>query len=350
MRVVVLVCAAVLALDAQTTPAAKNAQGLYTRGRHFSDLSVQAFEQLLKTAPESGYVLALLGEVKSKERQYTAALYAYNEAAKRMPRLRGAHAGAAAVYTAQGKRDEAAAETAAEQKLGKPDCAIEKMHCDFAAGRFEDVVRAAKLKNNAEGLYWLCRAYNELAIQAFAELGHLPESAELHEFKGRMLRDQGQFRESAEEWRAVLRMSPGDLNARHQLATSLYLSRDYQSTLTELQEFLKAEPDSANLNFFVGDSLLQTEQVEQAVPYLEMAVKLDPKLVAAHASLGLCYGRLGESQKAIPHLKAALSLDQDGSLHYQLARAYQATGQPALAKAMMEKYQQLRKTATAPVP
>ena len=102
-----------------------------------------------------------------------------------------------------------------------------------------------------------------------------------------MLRDQGQFRESAEEWRAVLRMSPGDPNARHQLATSLYLSRDYQSTLTELQEFLKAEPDSANLNFFVGDSLLQTEQVEQAVPYLEMAVKLDPKLVAAHASLGL---------------------------------------------------------------
>ncbi len=268
-----------------------------------------------------------------------------------MPRLRGAHAGAAAVYTALGKRDEAAAAEAAEQKLGPPNCAIEKLHCDFAAGRFEDVVKTANLKkNSAEGLYWLCRAHNEMAIRAFADLGHMPESRELHEFKGQMLREQGKFRESAEEWRAALKMAPGDLNARHELATSLYLSRDYQNVLPELQEFLKAEPESANLNFFVGDALLQTEQVEPSMPYLEKAVKLDPKLLPAHASLGLCYGKLGESQKAIPHLKAALDLDRDGSLHYQLARAYQATGQPTLAKAMMEKYQQLRKSAGAPVP
>jgi tetratricopeptide (TPR) repeat protein len=260
-----------------------------------------------------------------------------------MPRLRGAHAGAAAVYSTLGKRDEAAAAEAAEQKLGSPNCAIEKLYCDFSAGRFDDVVKTAKLRGaSPEGLYWLCRAYNELAIQAFAELGRLPESRELHEFKGQMLRDQGKFRESAEEWRAVLKSSPGDVNARHELATSLYLSRDYQQVLGELQEFLKAEPDSANLNFFVGDALLQTEQVEPAVPYLEKAVKLDPKLLPARASLGLSYGRLGESQKAIPHLKAALELDVDGSLHYQIARAYQATGQAALAKAMMEKYQQLR--------
>ncbi|MBV9679895.1 MAG: tetratricopeptide repeat protein, partial [Acidobacteriaceae bacterium] len=114
----------------------------------------------------------------------------------------------------------------------------------------------------------------------------------------------------------------------------------------------KKEPNSANLNFFVGDSLLETEGIEQAVPYLETALKLDPKLIPAHASLGLCYARLGKQKQAIPHLQAALALDKDGSLHYQLARAYQATGQPALAKVMIEKYQQLRKpaAATAPVP
>ena len=112
--------------------------------------------------------------------------------------------------------------------------------------------------------------------------------------------------------------------------------------LPELRQFLNAEPDSANLNFFVGDSLLETEQIEPAVPYLEKALRLDPKLLPAHAALGLCYGRLGQAQKAIPHLKTALNLDKDGSLHYQLARAYQATGQPALAKTMMEEYQRLK--------
>ncbi len=347
MRVIAFLCAALALSHAQSSPDPK---AWYNRGRQYSQLSVQAFEQLLKTAPESGYVLALLGEVKAREHQYTAALYAYNEAAKRMPRLRGVRSGIADIYVALGKPTEAGAAETAEQNLGPPDCAIEKLYCNFTAGRFEDVVKEAKLKRNTAGLYWLTRAYNELALQAFTELGRLPESRELHEFKGQMLRDQGQFRESAQEWRALLKLTPADRSATHELATSLYLSKDYKNTLAELQALQRANPQSDDLNFFVGDALLQTEQVEQAVPYLETALKLNPKLLPAHASLGLCYARLGELAKSIPHLKAALGLDNDGSLHYQLARAYQATGQPALAKAMMEKYQRLHQPAAATGP
>jgi tetratricopeptide (TPR) repeat protein len=319
-----------------------NPQALYERGQRDATLSQQAFEKLLKMAPESAYVLALLGEVKTQERQYTAALYAYNEAAKRMPGLRGAHLKSAEIYDSLGKSAEAAAARSAEQKLGLLNCASEKLQCDFDAGRFDEVVKGATGKDNPEGLYWLSRAYNELAEQSFAELGKLPESPELHRVKAQIMRDQGQFREAAEEWRTVLKLSPNDLDARHQLATALYQSHDFKAVLPELRQFLKAEPDSANLNFFVGDSLLETEQIEPAVPYLETALRLDPKLLPAHASLGLCYGRLGQAEKAIPHLKAALHLDKDGSLHYQLARAYQATGQPALAKAMMEEYQRIK--------
>lgn len=341
LRSFAFICGSLL-LAAQSDP-----KVWYERGQTYSKLSVNVFQQLLKTAPESGYVLALLGEVKTKERQYTAALYAYNEAAKRTPRLRGVRSAIADIYVALGKADEAAAAETAEQKLGPPNCPVEKLHCDFTAGRFEAIVQASKSRKDPEGLYWLSRAYNELAIQCFSRLGDLPDSPELHQVKAQLLRDQGQFRESAEEWRAVLKASPGDDIARHELATALFLSQDYKTVLPELLEFLKAEPDSVNLNFFVGDSLLQTEQVQQAVPYLEKALKLDPKLLAAHASLGLCYARLGASRKAIPHLKAALELDNDGSLHYQLGRAYQATGQPVLAKAMMTKYQQLRKAAPA---
>ena len=319
-----------------------NPQALYESGQRDAALSQQAFEKLLKIAPESAYVLALLGEVKTQDRQYTAALYAYTEAAKRMPAMRGVRAKSAAIYDSLGKPVEAAAARAAEQKLGPVNCASEKLQCAFDAGRFEEVVKAAQARNNAEGFYWLSRAYNELAEQSFAELGKLPESPELHRVKGQILSDQDQFREAAEEWRVVLKFSPGDRDAQHQLATALYQSHNFKAVLPELRQFLNAEPDSANLNFFVGDSLLETEQIEPAVPYLEKALRLDPKLLPAHAALGLCYGRLGQAQKAIPHLKTALSLDKDGGLHYQLARAYQATGQPALAKTMMEEYQRLK--------
>ena len=48
---------------------------------------------------------------------------------------------------------------------------------------------------------------------------------------------------------------------------------------------------------------------------------------APDASLGLALSRLGNHVEAVPHLEKALELDDDGSLYYQLGRAYQAMGQ-----------------------
>src|SRR5439155_20083851 len=107
----------------------------------------------------------------------------------------------------------------------------------------------------------------------------------------------------------------------------------FAAVLPMLGEMLKREPGSADLQFFTGDSLLQLERAEEAVPYLGAALKADPKLVPAHASLGLALQRTGKPAEAIPHLEAALSTDEDGSLHYQLARAYQAAGNAEKAQA-----------------
>src|SRR5205807_8636509 len=130
----------------------------------------------------------------------------YEEAIKRMPRLRGVRSGIADVFVALGKPNEAGASETAEQNLGLPNCAVEKLFCDFKALRFEEVVKATKLKRTPEALFWLARAYNELAIQAFSELGRLPDSPQLHLVRAQLMRDQGQFRESADEWRTVLKL------------------------------------------------------------------------------------------------------------------------------------------------
>ena len=316
---------------------------LYDRAQTYSKLSVNTFQQLWKSAPDSGYMMALLGDEKASDHQYADALRAYEEALKRLPKLRGIHSAIADVYVALGKPADAEAAETAEQQMGSPDCAVEKLFCDFAAGHFDDVVSVAKMKRDAAGLYWLSRSYNALAGQSYSQLDNLPDSPALHRVRAQIFRDQGQFHESAEEWRSVLKVSPGDIDARHELATSLYLSRDYKTVLPELMKFVKAEPGSANLNFFAGDGLLQSEQAWPAIPYLLKALRIEPKLLAAHASLGLCYMRVHEPAKAIPHLKAALAVDSDGSLHLELAHAYRAIGQPALAKAMMAKYEQMKK-------
>ncbi len=345
LRLLPFVCAS-LGLFAQL-PAQRSPGALYQRGKEYFQLSAQAFHNLQQAAPDSPYALALRGQDLGKKRQYSAALDAYNEALKHMPGLHGLHSAIADIYAAEGKAADAAEAQAAEQKLGLPDCQTQKLECDFSAGRFDDVIKVAKLKNDAEGLYWLARAYYELALQSFSELDALPESSDLHTAKAQLLRDERKYRESEEEWRAALRLSPGDQDLQSELAAALYFTEDYRGILPELQQLLKAQPGSPKLNFFVGDSLLETEQNENAVPYLETALKLDPKLLPAHVALGLCYVRLDDPQKAIPHLKAGLELDKTGRLYYLLARAYTKAGQPELAKAMLGKYQQLQKAAAA---
>ncbi len=323
-------------------------QAVYERGQAYWNLSTQAFNELRKTAPGSAYTFALLGEERAKKGHNAAALEAFTEATGRMPELRGVHSAMADVYAASGQPAQASEAEAAEQKLGPPDCRIEKLECDFSAGRFDDVVATAtKLKDKPESLYWLALAYQQLAIQSFGQLSNLPESSELHKMKAQLLRQERKYRESVDEWRAALKLSPGDRNLQSELADALFLNGDYEGILPELKQLLKAQPDSANLNFFVGDSLLETQRAEEATPYLETALRLDPKLLPAQVALGLAYVHLREPQKAIPHLKAGLELDQTGRLYYLLAREYQATGQPALAKEMMDKYQQLQKAAAA---
>ena len=106
---------------------------------------------------------------------------------------------------------------------------------------------------------------------------------------------------------------------------------------------MQADPKSPELNFIAGDSLLRLEQPEKALPYLKAALAADPRLLAADASLGLALSRLGNHAEAVPHLEKALELDDDGSLYYQLARAYQALGNREKAAGAMAKYQEILK-------
>jgi predicted Zn-dependent protease len=329
---------------------AQSAKEWYALGGQYGAKANQSFEELLKLAPESGYVLALLGETKTKDLQFTAALYAYHEAIKRQPSLRGIHSAMSGVYSAINRPEQSKRAEEEEQKRPAPDCAIEKQYCAFQQGRFEDLIKLATPRKTPENLYWQVRAYNELSIKALSQLQNFPDSAEMHEIKAGILTEQRKFKDAADEWREVAKLEPAHPAARQELASALYMSGDFKAVLPELTGLLEADPGSPELNFFVGDCLLQTEQVEQSLPYLETAIKKQPRLLPAHASLGFAYARLGSPAKAIPQLKMALPLDQDGSLHYQLSKAYQATGQSALARVMMAKYQTLHDKSTAKTP
>jgi tetratricopeptide (TPR) repeat protein len=110
-----------------------------------------------------------------------------------------------------------------------------------------------------------------------------------------------------------------------------------------VKEQLALEPNAPDLNYLMGASLFRTEQAEKALPYLELAAGGHSELLAADAALGLALVSLGKNAEAIPYLKKALALDDDGSLHYSLARAYRAAGDTREAAEAMQQYQKIQK-------
>jgi predicted Zn-dependent protease len=129
--------------------------------------------------------------------------------------------------------------------------------------------------------------------------------------------------------------------------TLAFIGHEYTAARPLLEDLLKQEPDAAGLNLLLGESWLDSKEPAKAVPFLERAVRADPKLLRARGVLGRAYVEAGQAAPAIPHLEAALPTDEDGSLHFQLARAYRDTGQAEGATRTLQTFQEIRRANEA---
>jgi tetratricopeptide (TPR) repeat protein len=227
-----------------------------------------------------------------------------------------------------------------EKELPHPDCASEKLECDFDAGNFLAVVEHER--KDLKTLYWRTRAYNQLALSAYERLGRLPPSAETYELRARIESKRRQYAQAAKDWREALQLVPGNPAFKRGLAMALAQSGDLQEAERLFRELLQQYPGSAPLNYLLGDVMRNAQKPQEAIVYLQKAVGTDPKLLTAQSALGLAYLQAGQPANAIPHLRAALPIDEDGTLHYQLGRAYQAHGDRDLARDMLKAYQEMQ--------
>jgi tetratricopeptide (TPR) repeat protein len=315
----------------------------YGLGKAYEGLASGAFEKLNKSAPQSAYVAVLLADTRLQRRQFRSAFFFYKEAQKMMPEMRGLHAGLAMVYRQTEHADWAAEEQKREDGLPAPDCKLKAAECAFLSQDFLDAVKSVSTTASAETLFWATRAYNQLASLAFAHLSQLPESVQIHALKAQTFQDHRQPLEAVGEWKAALKLAPDDGQIKRELAAALFSAKDYQGVMPLVEELLAQAPKEAELNYLMGASLWRTEQAEKGLPYLELAVQEDANLLPAEAALGLALAALNKDAQGIPHLKKALALDDDGSMHYSLARAYRAAGEIKLASEAMQEYQKIQK-------
>ncbi len=306
-----------------------------------------ASRRLEEAAPESAYWYALFARSQAEAGRYGRACYYYKLALERRPDLRTCWTALETIYRKSGHPDWAAAAAARRSALGPLDCRAHPLECEFAAGHFSKVIATASERRRPEAYYWLARTRSTLALRALSRLARLPQSVELYLVRAEIYGIRKMYAMAVAEMEKAKTLAPGDTRVQETLAEYLWLSRNYKAAAALLKGLVQKVPLSATLNYELGDSLLKLYDARQAIQYLRASVKVDPGSVAAHAALGRAYMSVGKPELAIPHLKVSLGSDQDGSVHYQLARAYRALGEPAKARQVLADYRKIQETLRA---
>ena len=320
----------------------------YGLARSYEGLARGPFEELQRSAPESHYLLLLVARQMEAEGKVANAFRLYREALEKRPGQPEVHEALARIYEQKDHADWAAVEREKARETPPPDCRAASLECEFRAGRYAAVLKAAQPLTTTEGRYWLSRAASALADAAFTRLAALPPSPEATLRRVEVVLAQRRPPgEALEELKQAAAAWPDDLRIRRQQATVLFLAKDAEGAIPILEDLLKREPDSPELGLLLGEAWLKLLQPAKAVPVLEQVVGRDPGRLPAQAALGRAYLEKGEMAKAVAPLQAALETDTDGSLHFQLARAYRAAGQAERASQALARFQELRKASEA---
>jgi tetratricopeptide (TPR) repeat protein len=222
--------------------------------------------------------------------------------------------------------------------------------CSFFTGDFETASRATAAlptvsAHQPDALYWSIKANEQLAFRSLARFEQLePNSARSHILLGDIYRQRRVYDDALNEYRKALEVVPDDPAAMLGMA-SAYLGNDnVDKTLETLRAALPHSPDDPELNLLMAEALIAHHDVAEAEPYLYKSMSAKAQMLPhVHALLGEVYAEAGRTQDAINQLKRGTQSDEDGSVHYQLARLYRQAGDNKSAADALEEMKAIKK-------
>lgn len=219
----------------------------------------------------------------------------------------------------------------------------------YFSGHFRTAALASdrlrqKYPNDPAGWYWAVRANQKLGVAALARAGEVePASPKIHALLGDAYQRRRMFDEAREEYSKVLAASPDSVAGLAGLAKADYADGRLEQARSSAQKALARSPADSEINLLMGEILVAQHQYAEAEPHLERSLHARPDLLPhVHALLGQVCARTGRTKEAIKELTQGLASDEDGSVHYQLARLYQEAGDATAAAAAFEKSKQIR--------
>jgi tetratricopeptide (TPR) repeat protein len=221
--------------------------------------------------------------------------------------------------------------------------------CSFDTGDFRTAsIASQRLKTNAatraQGLYWESKADQKLAIAALTRAGEIDaDSPRMRVLLGDIFRQKRRWDDAETEYRKAVALDPKSRAARLSLAIVLFSELKNNEAFDIDRSLLAKDAKDPEANLLAGEILVQQNLYADAEPYLSKCQNLKPEFVPRlHALLGQVYAATDRIPAAISEYNAGLSTDEDGSIHYQLARLYQKSGDKNAADVAFRESQRLR--------
>ena len=211
------------------------------------------------------------------------------------------------------------------------DLRIQIAQALFELAQYQSALQALSGPFNQHYLpvfYWRARCFEKLAMQAYLRLYQAdPNSYRVHQLMGDLEAAKANDGKAIEEYRTAVTMKPSVPNLHYSLGHLLWKDLKTDEARKELNAELELNPRHPGALHDLGNTYLLEHQAEKALAYLRRALEARPVEPDIQRDKATAYAEHQEYDKAEAEFKAALPGDHDGSVHYKLARVYQAEGQ-----------------------
>jgi serine/threonine protein kinase/tetratricopeptide (TPR) repeat protein len=145
------------------------------------------------------------------------------------------------------------------------------------------------------------------------------------------------------EYKKAITLNPGYASAYQWYGWHLALLGRTDEAITEMQKAQQLDPLSAEISAFVGLSLYWSRQYRPAIDQLQKSLELDPNAWFTRILLGWAYLQNHQVAEALGQIQRARELDDNAWTLADLGHAYAVSANPAEARRILIKLEELSK-------
>ena len=181
------------------------------------------------------------------------------------------------------------------------------------------------------------------AVAACHKILAIRPIAEVHDYLGVILVQQGQLDAAVAHFRRALALKPAYAQAHVDLADALLSQGNLTASAARSSRRLTLSPDDADVHNSLGIVLAQQGKPDQAAARFEQALALRPNFPEAHNNLGSVLWKQGKLDEAAARYRASLALRPDyAEAHNNLGNVLREQGKLDQAAARFEQALALR--------